>query len=79
MLSDNRLHSIQAEARSLTNTLGGEKGIKDVGFYLRRNSRAIVANFHHNKVVFAEGPYLKFALTRHRIDGIFNNVGPNLI
>ncbi len=38
VLSDNCLHSIQAEARSLTNTLGGEKGVKDVGPYLRRNS-----------------------------------------
>ena len=49
VLSDNCLHSIQAEAGSLTNTLGGEKRVKDVGPYLRRNSWTIVTNFHHNK------------------------------
>jgi hypothetical protein len=76
VLSDNCLHSIQAEARSLTITLGGGKRVKDMGRYLRTKPWAIVANFHHNKVVFAEGPYLKFALTKHRIDCILDNVGP---
>src|SRR5580704_729806 len=78
-LSDNRLYGIQPEARPLTNSFCREKGIKDIGFYLGRNSRAAIADFNHDIVVLAEGSHPKFALALHGVYGVFDEVGPDLI
>jgi hypothetical protein len=45
MLSDDCLYSVQPEPRSLTYALRREKGIKDIGLYLRGNSRTAIADF----------------------------------
>lgn len=79
MLSDDGLYSVQPQTSSFTNALGREKWIKDMGLYLRRNSRAAIADFDHNIVVIAESSHPKFTLTEHGVDRVLDEVGPDLI
>ena len=50
-----------------------------MGSYLRRNSRAAIADFNHHIVVLAEGSHPKFALARHGVDRVLDDVGPDLV
>jgi len=59
--------------------LGGEERFKDVRFYSAENSGAVVANLplprKHPRDKFA----LELALSAHCVDGIVDDVGPDLI
>ena len=79
MLSDDDLCGVQAEACSIPDSLGGEEGIKDIGFDLGRNSRTVIANFNDDRVVLAEGADTEFALALQGVYGVFDEVGPDLI
>jgi hypothetical protein len=46
---------------------------------LGRNPRPVVADLNDYTAVFAIGSKPKLALPAHRIDGIIDDVGPNLI
>src|SRR5579863_6545625 len=79
VLSHDCPHSVESETRSLPNALRREKGIEDVGLYLRRNSRAVIADFNHDIAIFTENVEPQFSLTEHRFDGVLDKIGPNLI
>src|ERR1700733_2924346 len=78
-LFHDRQHSVNPKARSLANPLRREKGVKDVWLSLGWNSGAVIADLNHDIVVLAKGPYPKFTLTLHGGDGVFDDVGPDLI
>jgi hypothetical protein len=73
------LGRIQAEARALPNSFGGEKRLKDVGLYLGGNPRAVISDLDHNTTILAIGSDSKLALSPHGVDRVVNNVGPDLI
>ena len=79
VLLHNSLHSVQTESRPLSNSLGGEERFKDVRFYLGGNSGAVVANLHYHASILAISSHSKLALSAHRVDGIVDDVGPDLI
>ena len=79
VLSDDRPHSVESETRSLPNALRREKGIEDVGLYLRRNSGTVIADFNHGIAIFTENVEPEFSLTEHRFDGVLDKIGPDLV
>src|SRR5208282_3565749 len=79
MLLHNSLHGIQAESRTFSHSLGGEKRFEDMGLHFLRNSRTVIANFNHNATVLLVGSNANLALPMHRIDGVIDNVGPDLV
>ena len=79
VLSDDRPRGVESETRPLPNALRREKGIEDVGLYLRRNSRTVIADFNHGITIFAENVEPEFSLTEHRFDGVLDKIGPDLI
>src|SRR5579871_2688171 len=70
---------IQPQSRSLANSFGREKWLKDVRQNLIWNSRTIICNLHHYARVLTIGAEAEFALPAHRVNCIVNNVGPDLI
>jgi hypothetical protein len=46
---------------------------------LRGNPRAIVHNFHHRAIVFAVSADPQLTFSAHRINGIVDQVGPDLV
>ena len=79
VLLHNSLDSVQAEASALSNSFSSEKGFEDVGLYLGGNPGAIVSNLNHNATVLAISANSKLALSAHGVDGIVDDVGPDLV
>src|SRR5271157_2254356 len=79
MIPDNAANRIQSQTRPLADSLGGEKGVKNVGQNRGGNSGSVVANFDEDAVEFTRGPHSQLALPLHGLDGIGNQVRPNLI
>src|SRR5262250_1440333 len=79
MLLHNSLNSVQTQAGAFSNSLGGKKRFKYMGLDIRWNSGTVIANLNHHTPAVAISVYPKFAPAVHRIDGIVNDVGPNLI
>src|SRR5208283_6212426 len=79
VLFHDALHRVEAESRPLTYALGREKRLKNVRQDLRRNSGAVVADFHDHAIVLTIGAHAQLAFSSHRVDGIVDQVGPNLV
>src|SRR5580692_1939221 len=79
MLANNAHHGIEAEAGPFANLFGGEKGVEDAGLNFGGNAETVIANFDDSIVEFARGVDSEFAFAIHGIDGIVNEVGPDLI
>src|SRR5580698_9795779 len=79
VLSDDRPHSVESETCSLPNALRREKGIEDVGLYLRRNSGTVIADFNHGIAIFTENAEPEVSPTTHRFDSVLDKIGPDLI
>jgi len=79
VLLHNSLDGVEAEARALPNSFSGEKRFKDVRFYLGRNSGTVIADLDYDTSILAIDSDPKLTLSAHRVNGIVNNVGPDLI
>ena len=79
MIPDDAANRIQSQTRPLADSLGGEKGVKDMRQNLWRDSGSVVANFDEHAVKVARGPHPQLTLPLHGLDGVGNQVGPNLI
>src|SRR5579863_7452920 len=79
VLLHDSLNRVEAKPCALPNSFGGEERFKDMRLDLRRNSRTVVADLNNSATVFAIGSHAKFASAPHRIDGVIDDVGPNLI
>src|SRR5216683_1380979 len=73
------LNRIEAQPCSLPYSLGGEEWFKDVWFNLGRNPWTVVADLHHDATVVLIGSHSKLTFSAHSIDGVIDDVGPNLI
>ena len=79
MLSHYALNRVQAQSGSLPYSFGREERFEDVRLDLRRNSRAVVADLNYGAGIIAIGSNSELALSAHGVNGIVNNVGPDLI
>ena len=79
MFLHDALNCVQTQARSLPYSLGRKEWLKDVRLNLGRNPWAVIADLNHNATVVAIGSHSKLAFSLHRVDGIINEVGPDLI
>ena len=70
---------VKAEASAFANSLGGKERFEDMRLYLGRNSRSVVGDFNYHTVVFAIRSDSKPALASHSIDGVVDDIRPNLI
>src|SRR5713226_4464733 len=70
---------IQSQTRPLANTLGGEKGLKDVRQNVGRDSRSVVSNLDEHAVEVTRGPHAQLTLPLHGLDRVGYEVCPNLI
>src|SRR3984893_19267627 len=75
----NALHRVEAQPCSLPYSLGCEEWFKDVCLNLWRNAWTVVADLHHDATVVLIGSHSKLAFSAHGVDGIVDDVGPNLI
>src|ERR1700686_1531683 len=73
------LHRVQAQSGSLPYSLGGEEWFKDMCLNLGRNAWTVVANPSHNATIVLIGSHSKLAFSAHGIDGIIDDVSPDLI
>src|SRR6266436_4209776 len=76
---DDAVNDVKAKPRAFADALCSEKGIEDARFDFGRNARPIVGNFDENEIVFADDANLEFAVAVHRVSGVVNQVGPDLI
>src|SRR5208337_4257427 len=72
-------NGIQPQTHPLADSLGSEKGFKNMRLNLRRDSGSIVANLHQHAVEVTRGPHPQLTLPLHGLDGVGNQVRPNLI
>src|SRR5207244_3670307 len=72
-------NGIESQARAFTDLLRCEKRVEDARLDVLRNSGPVVFNFNHGIVQFLARFDLQLALALHRIDGVVDQVGPNLI
>ena len=79
MLFYNSLDSVEAETGTFANSFGCEKRLEDMGLYLVGNSWTVIANLNHSATVVAIGSDAKFPFSVHGVNGIINNVGPDLV
>src|SRR6202521_5503034 len=79
VLFHDALNRVEAQSCSLPNSLGREEWFKDVCLNLGRNAWTVVADLHHNATVVLIGSHSKLAFSAHGIDGVIDDVGPDLI
>jgi hypothetical protein len=72
VLFHNSLNRVEAKARTLANSLGGEKGFEDMRLYFGRNSWTVVGDLDHDTVVLAIGSNSNLALATHGVNGVVN-------
>src|SRR5271157_1258727 len=73
------LDGVQTQSCALAYSLGGEEGFENAGLDVGRNSRTGVADLHYNTTVIAIGSNSKVAGSVHGVDGVVDDVGPDLI
>ena len=79
VLANDAHNGIEAEAGPFANLFGGEKGVEDAGLNFGGNAGTIIFNFDDGIVEFARRVDSEFAFAIHGVDGIVNEVGPDLI
>ncbi len=79
MFFHDALDGVEAEAGAFSNSFGGEKGLEDVGLNFLGDAGAVVADFNDHASVFAVGADAKLAFAVHRVDGVIDEVGPDLV
>ena len=79
MLFHDSLDSVEAEAGAFPHSLGGEKRLEDVRLHFLGNSGAVIADLNNNATVFAVGSDAKLAFSVHRVNGVIDKVGPDLV
>ncbi len=73
------LDGVEAEAGAFSNSFGGEKGLEDMRLDFFGDAGTVVADFYDHASVFAVGADAKLAFTVHRVDGVIDEVGPDLV
>ena len=79
VLLHDTLNRVEPEASPFADSLGGKERFEDMRLYLGRNSRSVIGDFNYDTIVFAIRSDSKPALASHSIDGIVDDIRPNLI
>src|ERR1700676_4134262 len=79
MLLHNSLDSVQSEARAFPHSFGREKRLKNMSLHLGRDSWTVISHLNYHAAVIAVSSDPKLAFSVHRVDGVIDNVGPNLV
>ncbi len=79
VLLHNSLNGVESQPGAFSDSLGGEERFEDVRLYIGRNPRTVVGDLNHHAIILAIGSNSKFAFAAHRVNGIVDDVGPNLI
>ena len=79
VLLHDTLNRVEAESGAFADSLGGKERLEDMRLYLGRNSRSVVGDLNYHTIVLAIRSNLKPALASHSIDGIVDDIRPNLI
>ena len=78
-VSNDAVADDQAQAGARANRFGGEERLEDAGLDFRRNAGPIIDDFHHQLIPFDEGADADLAGPINGIDGIVDEVGPDLV
>src|ERR1700735_3946046 len=70
---------IETDSRSFTDILRGKERFKEMRLHRVRNTRTVVDNFNENEIKLPRSANHQLTLTAHGIDGVVDEVGPNLI
>jgi hypothetical protein len=79
MTAHDPIDGVQTYSCSITDGLRGEEWLEEMRFHRIGNSRTIVDDLNENEVEFSGSSNNQLALTSHGINGIVNEVGPDLI
>src|ERR1017187_9366763 len=79
MLINNSLYSVQAESSTFSYSLRRKERFENVRLNVRRDSGAVVGDLNYNGIVLPISPNSQLALAAHGVDGVINDVRPNLI
>src|SRR5689334_22853179 len=79
VLLHDSINRIEPQSRALADWLGREERLEDAILELGRDSGAVVADFHQNASELRCGADYQFALPVHRVDGVVDQVRPDLI
>ena len=79
VLLHDALNRIEPQSGPLADCLRRKERFKNVWLNFSRNSRSIVANFNHNRIIGAIGAHTQFPLTAHGVDCVIDEIRPNLV
>ena len=79
MCAHDAVDGIQAYSRSFTDALGRKERLKDMRLYRIGNTGTVVDDLDENEIELSGSSNNQLALASHGIDGIVNEVGPDLI
>src|ERR1039458_7218345 len=71
--------STSRRSRSRPDTLVSEELLENMGLDFRRDARSVVADFDQQAIQLAGGADAQFALALHGVDGVVDQVGPDLV
>ncbi len=77
-LRDDAVDDFEAEAGSGALRLGGEERLEDVGKNFGRNAGAVIADADDEPIGLGPGGDFELCAVRRSIDGIVDEVGPDL-
>ena len=77
-VDDDSLRDVEAEAGA-ADVLGGEKRFEGTGGNVRRHAGAGIADLDHRTITVRAGGDAQSSRTTHRIDGVVDQVGPDLV
>ena len=70
---------VEAEAGALADVLGREERLERARDDLRRHARSGVGDLDHDPVALGAGAHREGARAVHRVDGVVDQVGPDLV
>src|SRR5215212_129494 len=79
LVDDDVVGDVQAQACAGTGGFGGKEGLEDTRLSFGWNPWPIVDDLDYDVALFATGEQPEFSLTLHGLDGVVDDVGPDLI
>src|ERR1700676_4793527 len=79
MFSYDALDGIETQSGSLADSLGSEERLENVGLNFRGNAGTVVADLDNSAIILAKGSYSQLACSTHCVDGVVDDVGPDLV
>src|SRR5277367_5713757 len=79
MTPHDSVHRIEAHPGAFADAFGGIKRFKDVRLHRLRNAGTVVDDLDEHAVQLSRGPDGQLALAAHRINGVVDKIGPDLV